>query len=232
MVEIEKLKAENNQLKQELAYIQEEFQNEINNRPVNDTRNNTPKAFTPNKMLLALDASVAIEENKKLIAEIAALKEASRAYVPEESPSELQKLRDENTALKQTLERQNLSSIEDVEEEEDEDPLLVPEVSEQKIQQLLSTTAKTMRSSTVQNVLKGLNAKIKALEDELFKLDGLYELVKDDVNKEEKKNADYYTMIKQVEKQTKTKILNDYREVLPDVLRRAKDVALVDTFDR
>ena len=52
------------------------------------------------------------------------------------------------------------------------------------------------------------------------------------MNKEEKKNADYYTMIKQVEKQTKTKILDDYREVLPDVLRRAKDVALVDTFDR
>ena len=116
-------------------------------------------------------------------------------------------------------------------EEEEEDPLLVPEVSKKKIDQLLSTSSKTMRSSTVQNVLNGLNAKIKALEDELFKLDGLYELVKDDVNKEEKKNADYYTMIKQVEKQTKTKILDDYREVLPDVLRRAKDVALVDTFD-
>ena len=91
--------------------------------------------------------------NKKLIAEITALKEASRACVPEESPSELQMLRDENTELKQTLERQNLSSREeeeDVEEEEDEDPLLVPEVSEEKIDQLLSTTAKTMRSSTVQ----------------------------------------------------------------------------------
>ena len=112
VVEIEKLKAENNLLRQELAYIQEEFQNEINNRPANDTRNNTPGAFTPNKMLLALDASVAIEENKKLIAEITALKEASRAYVPEESSSELQMLRDENTELKQTLERQNLSSRE------------------------------------------------------------------------------------------------------------------------
>ena len=221
VVEIEKLKAENNLLKQELAYFQEELQNEINNRPVNDTRT-------------SLDAIVAIEENKKLIAEITALKEASRAYVPEESPSELQMLRNENTALKQTLERQNLSSREEdveEEEEEEEDPLLVPEVSEQKIQQLLSTTAKTMRSSTVQNVLKGLNAKIKALEDELFKLDGLYELVKDDVNKEEKKNADYYTMIKQVEKQTKTKILDDDREVLPDVLKKAKDKALVDSWD-
>jgi hypothetical protein len=54
---------------------------------------------------------------------------------------------------------------------------------------------RNLRSSTVQNVLNGLNAKIKALEDELFKLDGLYELVKEDVNKEEKKNDDYYTMI-------------------------------------
>ena len=62
-------------------------------------------------------------------------------------------------------------------------------------------------------------------------MDGLYELVKEDVNKEEKKNDDYYTMIKQVEKQTKTKILDDYREALPDVLKKAKDVALVDTFD-
>ena len=168
---------------------------------------------------------MAIEENKKLIAEIAALKEAPN-FVPEEP--EVEELRDEITALKQTLERQNLSSRE---EEEDEDPMLVPEVSEQKIQQPLSTSAKTMRSSTVQNVLNGLNAKIKALEDELFKLDGLYELVKEDVNKEEKKNDDYYTMIKQVEKQTKTKILDDYREVLPDVLKKAKDVALVDTPD-
>ena len=168
---------------------------------------------------------MAIEENKKLIAEIAALKEAPN-FVPEEP--EVEELRDEITALKQTLERQNLSSRE---EEEDEDPMLVPEVSEQKIQQPLSTSAKTMRSSTVQNVLNGLNAKIKALEDELFKLDGLYELVKEDVSKEEKKNDDYYTMIKQVEKQTKTKILDDYREVLPDVLKKAKDVALVDTPD-
>ena len=61
-------------------------------------------------MLLALDASMAIGENKKLIAEITALKESSRAYVPEEP--ELQMLRDENTELKQTLERQNLSSRE------------------------------------------------------------------------------------------------------------------------
>ena len=75
------------------------------------------------------------------------------AYVPEEP--ELQEMRDEITALKQTLERQNLSSREeeeDVAEEEEEDLLLVPEVSKKKIDQLLSTSAKTIRSSTVQNV--------------------------------------------------------------------------------
>ena len=48
---------------------------------------------------------------------------------------------------------------------------------------------------------------------------------------EENKNKDYLTIIKQVEKQTRTRILDDDRQVLPDVLKRAKDVALVDTFD-
>ena len=113
---------------------------------------------------------MAIEENKKLIAEIAALKEAPN-FVPEEP--ELQELRDEITALKQTLERQNLSSREeeeDVAEEDEEDPLLVPEVSKKKIDQLLSTSAKTMRSSTVQNVLKGLNAKVQELEGDYINL--------------------------------------------------------------
>ena len=47
--------------------------------------------------MLALDASVAIAEDKKSIAEITALKEASI------SPFELQMLRDENMALKQKL---------------------------------------------------------------------------------------------------------------------------------
>ena len=51
------------------------------------------------------------------------------------------------------------------------------------------------------------------------------------MNKEEEKNNDYYTIIKQVEKQTKTKILDDDREVLPDVLKKAKDKALVDSWD-
>jgi hypothetical protein len=217
VVEIEKLKAKNEQLEQTLVYMKEFYENEI------ESNNSTLSyPFTPNKMLLALDASVAIEENKKLIAEIAALKEAPN-FVPEEP--ELQELRDEITALKQTLERQNLSSREeDVAEEEEEDPLLVPEVSKKKIDQLLSTTAKTMRSSTVQNVLKGLNAKVQELE-------GDYINQLQDLTEAEDKIKDYLTIIKQVERQTKTKILDDDKQVLPDVLRRAKDVALVDTFD-
>ena len=172
--------------------------------------------------MLALEASLAEAEDTKLIDEITALKEATApAYNPEES--ELQELRDEITALKQTLERQNLSSREeDVAEEEEEDPLLVPEVSKKKIDQLLSTTAKTMRSSTVQNVLKGLNAKVQEWE-------GDYINQLQDLTEAEEKIKDYLTIIKQVERQTRTKILDDDKQVLPDVLRRAKDVALVDT---
>ena len=51
------------------------------------------------------------------------------------------------------------------------------------------------------------------------------------LTEEENKNKDYLAIIKQVEKQTRTKILDDGLQVLPDVLRRARDVALVDTFD-
>ena len=220
MVEIEKLKAKNEQLEQELVNLKEFYycRNKVE-------KADTPGPLTPNKMMLALDASLAIEENKKLIAEIAALKGASISRLGLDF--ELQMLRDENTELKQTLERQNLSSREeeeDVAEEDEEDPLLVPEVSKKKIDQLLSTSAKTMRSSTVQNVLKGLNAKVQELEGDY--INQLQELTD-----EENKNKDYLTIIKQVEKQTRTRILDDDRQVLPDVLKRAKDVALVDTFD-
>ena len=155
-----------------------------------------------------------------MIDEITALKEAP-AYDPEKE-AQLRELRDEITAL-----RQNLSSREeeeDVAEEEEEDPLLVPEVSKKKIDQLLSTSAKTMRSSTVQYVLKGLNAKVQEWE-------GDYMNQLQDLTEAEDKNGDYLTIIKQVERQTKTKILDDDKQVLPDVLRRAKDVALVDTPD-
>jgi len=51
------------------------------------------------------------------------------------------------------------------------------------------------------------------------------------LTEEENKNKDYLTIIKQVEKETKTKILDDDREVLPDVLKKAKDKALVDSCD-
>ena len=51
------------------------------------------------------------------------------------------------------------------------------------------------------------------------------------LTEEENKNKDYLTIIKQVEKQTRTRILDDDRQVLPDVLKMAKDVALVDIFD-
>jgi len=225
VVEIEKLKAKNEELKAEnytlrldLSIYQEEAFKDA------DKIKNGPGALTPNKMMLALDASLAIEENKKLIAEITALKEAPN-FVPEEP--ELQMLRDENTELKQTLERQNLSfreEEEEVAEEEDEDPLLIPEVSKKKIDQLLSTSTKTMRSSTVQNVLKGLNAKVQELEGDYINL--LQEFTE-----EENKNKDYLTIIKQVEKQTKTKVLDDDKQVLPDVLKKAKDKSLVDSWD-
>jgi hypothetical protein len=52
-----------------------------------------------------------------------------------------------------------------------------------------------------------------------------------DLTEAEEKIEDYITIIKQVERQTRTKILDDNKQVLPDVLRRAKDVALVDIFD-
>jgi len=44
------------------------------------------------------------------------------------------------------------------------------------------------------------------------------------LTEEEDKNKDYLVIIKHVEKQTKTKILDDDKQVLPDVLKRAKDV--------
>ena len=92
-----------------------------------------------------------------------------------------------------------------------------------------------MRSSTVQNVLKGLWAKNQQMEteqlDQLQRETELTEELNDLLVKEEEKNKDLTTIIKQVERQTKTKILDDDKQVLPDVLRRARDVALVDTFD-
>ena len=135
---------------------------------------------------------------------------------------EIKKLKDENMALKEALENAEKNSF-------------VPQVNNKKIEQLLTTSAETMRTSTVQNVLKGLIAKVQELEaeqlDQLQRETELTEELNDLLVVEEKKNKDYLAIIKQVEKQTKTIILDDDREVLPDVLKKAKDVALVDTFD-
>ena len=87
----------------------------------------------------------------------------------------------------------------------------------------LSTFVKINLSTFVKSTLNTLNFYLTLNTLNINKLQELTE--------EENKNKDYLTIIKQVEKQTKTKILDDDREVLPDVLKRAKDVALVDTFD-
>ena len=182
-----------------MTCIQEMQRNEINRwyRPDNDDK---PGPFTPNKMKLALDASMA--------------------------EAEIGKLKKEITALKQALENAEKNSI-------------IPKVNNKKIEQLLTTSAETMRTSTVQNVLKGLWAKNQQLEAE--QIDGEkdqlqieYDLQQEWsglLNKEEDKNRDYLTIIKHFEKETGTRILDDDREVLPDVLKKVKDVALVDTFD-
>ena len=78
----------------------------------------------------------------------------------------------------------------------------------------LSTFVKINLSTFVKSTLNTLN---------INQLQGLTE--------EENKNKDYLTIIEQVEKQTRTRTLDDDRQVLPDVLMRAKDIALVDTFD-
>ena len=59
----------------------------------------------------------------------------------------------------------------------------------------------------------------------------LAEELNDLLVKEEKKSKDLTTIIKQVERQTKIRVLDDVGGVLPDVLKKVKDVALVDTCD-
>jgi len=59
----------------------------------------------------------------------------------------------------------------------------------------------------------------------------LAEELNDLLVKEEKKTKDLTTIIKQVERQTKIRVLDDVGGVLPDVLKKVKDVALVDTPD-
>ena len=85
----------------------------------------------------------------------------------------------------------------------------------------LSTFVKIYLSTFVKSTLNTLNF---YLTPNTLNINQLQELTE-----EENKNKDYLAIIKQVEKQTRTKILDDDKQVLPDVLRRAKDVALVDT---
>ena len=78
-----------------------------------------------------------------------------------------------------------------------------------------------MRTSTVQNVLKGLWAKNQQMEeeqlDQLQRETELTEELNDLLVKEEKKTKDLTTIIKQVERQTKIRVLDDVGGVLPDV---------------
>jgi len=62
VAQIEKLKAKNEHLEQELVNLKEFYycRNKVE-------KADTPGPLTPNKMMLALDASVAIEENRKLL---------------------------------------------------------------------------------------------------------------------------------------------------------------------
>ena len=87
----------------------------------------------------------------------------------------------------------------------------------------LSTLVKIYLSTFVKSTLNTLN-----IYDTVntLNINQLQELTE-----ELNKNKDYLTIIKQVEKQTKTKVFDDDRRVLPDVLKKAKDKALVDTFD-
>ena len=109
-----------------MTCIQEMQRNEIN-RWYRTDNDDEPGSFTPNKMKLALDASMA--------------------------EAEIGKLKKEITALKQALENAEKNSI-------------IPKVNNKKIEQLLTTSAETMRTSTVQNALKGLWAKNQQLEAE------------------------------------------------------------------
>ena len=85
-----------------------------------------------------------------------------------------------------------------------------------------------LKTTQQEETIAQLNAEqIDQLQRDTEAQDGLNDLVV----KEEKKVKDLTIIIKQVERQTGTKVLDDDGGVLPDVLKRAKDVALVDTCD-
>ena len=128
----------------------------------------------------------------------------------------------------------------------------VPEGCDKALKTCLETKSETVKTATMKKAVEGVLKKNKQLEETLAEyrqtlaqleaeqIDQLQrETEAQDENmglcemfvKEEKKNKDLTTFVKQVERQTKTKVLDDDGGVLPDVLKRAKDVALVDTFD-
>ncbi len=142
-------------------------------------------------------------------------------------------LRAENAELKEALKAQKQ----------------VPEGCDKALKTCLETKSETVKTATMKKAVEGVLLKNTQLEETLAEYrqtlaqlsaeqidqlqrdteahDGLCELL----TNEEKKNKDLTTFVKQVERQTKTKVLDDDGGVLPDVLKMAKDVALVDTFD-
>ena len=107
----------------------------------------------------------------------------------------------------------------------------VPEGCDKALKTCLETKSETVKTATMKKAVEGVLKKNKQLEETLAQLrDEQIDQLQRETN-EEKKNKDLTTFVKQVERQTKTKVLDDDGGVLPDVLKRAKDVALVDTFD-
>jgi len=118
----------------------------------------------------------------------------------------------------------------------------VPEGYDKALKTCMETKSETVKTATMTKALEGLLLKTTQQEETIAQLnaeqidqlqrdteaqDGLNDLLV----KEEKKVKDLTIIIKQVERQTGTKVLDDDGGVLPDVLKRAKDVALVDTPD-
>ncbi len=106
----------------------------------------------------------------------------------------------------------------------------------------LETKSETVKTATMKIAVEGLllkntqqgetiaQLKVKQIE-QLQRETELAEELNDLLVKEEKKTKDLTTIIKQVERQTKIRVLDDVGGVLPDVLKKVKDVALVDTCD-
>ena len=118
----------------------------------------------------------------------------------------------------------------------------VPEGYDKALKTCLETKCETVKTATMKKALEGLLLKTTQQEETIAQLnaeqidqlqrdteaqDGLNDLLV----KEEKKVKDLTIIIKQVERQTGTKVLDDDGGVLPEILKEAKDSAPVDTFD-